>query len=115
MLQANSPHRALHDGAPLALDPTLASPFGRRRAGWWGTRPRPSGGSVEVRGFVCDPFEEALHVFALVQGVEVCVCFGEVVVGDMGVDGAVADGVNRDRLVAALTLRDGVVVFDSSA
>ena len=76
---------------------------------------RSSGWGVEVRGLVCDPFKEALHVFALAQSAEVCVCFGEVVVGDVGVDSAVADGMNRDRLVAALALRDGVVVFDASA
>lgn len=77
--------------------------------------PRVPSGGVEVCGLVADPTEEALHVFTLAQRVKVRVRLRQIVVGDVGVDGAMADGVDRDSLVAALALGDGVVVFDADA
>ena len=77
--------------------------------------PRVPGGGVEVCGLVADPAEEALHVFTLAQRVEVRVRLRQIVVGDVGVDGAMADGVNRDGYVAALAFGDGMVVFDVDA
>lgn len=64
---------------------------------------------MEVCGLLCDPLKKALHVVTLTEGFDICVHVGQVVVGDMSVDGAVADGMNRNRDGAALALGYNVV------
>lgn len=74
-----------------------------------------AGRGVEVCGFVGDPTQEALHVFTLSQCLEVRVFHCQIVVGDVGVDGAVTDGVDGDGDGAAFTLGEGVVALHADA
>ena len=72
-------------------------------------------GGAEVGGLVDDPAQITGDILARAELVHRRVTGGEVAVGDEGVDGAVADRMDRHGLRTALALGDDVMALDTVA
>lgn len=66
---------------------------------------------MEVSGLVGDPSQKTLDVFSRPQRVKGRVALRKIMIGDMSVDGPVADRMKRHRLRSALALWHCMVPF----
>lgn len=72
-------------------------------------------GRVKIRGLVRDPFEEGGDILARPQRLQRGVEARQLLVGNIGMDRAMADRMERQSLASAAALGHDMVPFDAAA